>query len=261
MTAEIEQTEAARPRGTRLPRAVPDATSSSAPPRKYSLRRGITRPPWTASPSARASASRFYEHFPGKLDLYLALLDQHCESLLHAVRTALASTTDEFVASAPRWTPTSRTSRTTAVPSGSSSDLTNEPAVRERVDKVTHECAEAICEVIAEDTGLSRAESMLLAFGPGRPRTGGGPLLAAQRPQRPARPGGAAADVTGLAGYRGVPAARHRSPLTHARRLTPDRPDRVFVPVRCSLLAFSAGTCTCLTGLMCAAYGAGETRT
>ena len=33
--------------------------------------------------------------------------------------------------------------------------------MRERVDTVTTECAEAICEVIAEDTGLSRAESML----------------------------------------------------------------------------------------------------
>ncbi len=35
--------------------------------------------------------------------------------------------------------------------------------MRARVDKVTNECAEAICDVIAEDTGLSRAESMLLA--------------------------------------------------------------------------------------------------
>lgn len=39
--------------------------------------------------------------------------------------------------------------------------------VRERVDKVTHQCAEAICDVIAEDTGLSREESMLLASGLG----------------------------------------------------------------------------------------------
>ena len=35
------------------------------------------------------------------------------------------------------------------------------------MDKVSLECAEAISEVIAEDTGLSRDQSMLLAVGLG----------------------------------------------------------------------------------------------
>jgi hypothetical protein len=47
------------------------------------------------------------------------------------------------------------------------SDLTNEPAVRDRVDKVSLQCAEAICQIIAEDTGLSRDQAMLLAVGLG----------------------------------------------------------------------------------------------
>jgi hypothetical protein len=47
------------------------------------------------------------------------------------------------------------------------SDLTNEPAVRERVDKVSLQCAEAISEVIAEDTGLGDEQAMLLAVGLG----------------------------------------------------------------------------------------------
>lgn len=34
------------------------------------------------------------------------------------------------------------------------SDLTNEEAVRERVERATNACAEAVSEVIAEDTGL-----------------------------------------------------------------------------------------------------------
>ena len=44
----------------------------------------------------RAGVSKpvLYQHFPGKLDLYLALLDQHCESLIQSVRHALASTHD-----------------------------------------------------------------------------------------------------------------------------------------------------------------------
>ena len=43
------------------------------------------------------------------------------------------------------------------------SDLTNEPAVRERVDRVTTECAAMIASVIHEDTGLPDAEARLLA--------------------------------------------------------------------------------------------------
>jgi hypothetical protein len=43
------------------------------------------------------------------------------------------------------------------------SDLTNLSAVRERVDRVTRECAEAIAGVIHEDTGLPDEQSRLLA--------------------------------------------------------------------------------------------------
>jgi hypothetical protein len=43
------------------------------------------------------------------------------------------------------------------------SDLTNEPAVRERVERVTHQCAEACSEVISADAGLSKEQSMVLA--------------------------------------------------------------------------------------------------
>ncbi|MCW2826731.1 MAG: transcriptional regulator, TetR family, partial [Marmoricola sp.] len=43
------------------------------------------------------------------------------------------------------------------------SDLTNEPAVRARVDRVTVECAKLIAHVIADDTGLPEEASQLLA--------------------------------------------------------------------------------------------------
>src|SRR6187397_1360566 len=44
----------------------------------------------------RAGVSKpvLYQHFPGKLDLYLALIDHHRGLLEQAVRDALASTTD-----------------------------------------------------------------------------------------------------------------------------------------------------------------------
>jgi hypothetical protein len=45
------------------------------------------------------------------------------------------------------------------------SDLTNEPAVRNRVNKAELDCAMLISAVIAEDTGLNPEESMVLAVG------------------------------------------------------------------------------------------------
>ena len=45
------------------------------------------------------------------------------------------------------------------------SDLVNAPDVRDRVQRVNALSAEMVCEVIAADTGLSRAEALLLAYG------------------------------------------------------------------------------------------------
>src|ERR1041384_121451 len=44
----------------------------------------------------RAGVSKpvLYQHFPGKLELYLALLDQHVEVLGEQVRAAMAETSD-----------------------------------------------------------------------------------------------------------------------------------------------------------------------
>jgi AcrR family transcriptional regulator len=115
----------------------------------------------------RAGVSKpvLYQHFPGKLDLYLALLDQSCDTIIEATREALASTDDnkqrvaatmhvfyDYVASAQG-----------AFRLVFESDLTNEPPVRERVDRVTNECAEEIAKVIHEDTGLPDEQSRLLA--------------------------------------------------------------------------------------------------
>ena len=115
----------------------------------------------------RAGVSKpvLYQHFPGKLDLYLALLDSSCEAIVKAIEAALRATEDnkqrvaatmhafyEYVANAQG-----------AFRLVFESDLTNEPAVRERVDRVTQECAELISEVISADAGLSREQSMVLA--------------------------------------------------------------------------------------------------
>ena len=115
----------------------------------------------------RAGVSKpvLYQHFPGKLDLYVALLDQSCDQIISAAAKALESTDDnkqrvtatmhafyDYVADAEG-----------AFRLVFESDLTNEPAVRARVDRVTTECAKLIAHVIADDTGLPEEQSQLLA--------------------------------------------------------------------------------------------------
>ena len=117
----------------------------------------------------RAGVSKpvLYQHFPGKLDLYLALLDQSADGLLSRIHEALAATEDNKL----------RVAATISAyfayvddPDGSfrllfESDLTNEAAVRERLDRLNRACAQEISHVIAEDTGFPEEESMLLAAG------------------------------------------------------------------------------------------------
>ena len=115
----------------------------------------------------RAGVSKpvLYQHFPGKLELYVALLDQSCDTIIDATNRALESTQDnkqrvaatmqvfyDYVANAHG-----------AFRLVFESDLTNEPAVRARVERVTSECSAKIAEVISEDTGLSDEQSRLLA--------------------------------------------------------------------------------------------------
>jgi AcrR family transcriptional regulator len=115
--------------------------------------------------AAGVSKPVLYQHFPSKLDLYLALLDQSCDRLVEVVEGALASTDDnadrviatvaafyEFVSSE----------------SGQfrfvfESDLTGDGAVQLRLSRVNDEISDAIAEVIAEDTSLPPQQAKLLA--------------------------------------------------------------------------------------------------
>ena len=96
------------------------------------------------------------------------------------------------------------------------SDLTNEPAVREHVDRVTTECAALIADVIHEDTGLPGRASRLLAVSlVGMAQVSARFWLDGARrhqPQGRRRPGRRA----GLARHPRLPA--HRRPLTDQHR-------------------------------------------
>jgi len=117
----------------------------------------------------RAGVSKpvLYQHFPGKLELYLALLDQHVEVLGEQVRNSLESTEDNK----------ERVTRCIAAyfdfvddPGGAfrlvfESDLRNEPAVRERVERSLQISIDALTDTIARNTGFPGPEAELLSCG------------------------------------------------------------------------------------------------
>jgi AcrR family transcriptional regulator len=115
----------------------------------------------------RAGVSKpvLYQHFPGKLDLYLALLDAACDDVIDNCRQALAATHDNKTRVAAAM---AAFYAYVAADGGAfrlvfESDLTSEPAVREHVERVTTECAAMIADVIHDDTGLPGEASRLLA--------------------------------------------------------------------------------------------------
>jgi AcrR family transcriptional regulator len=116
---------------------------------------------------AGVSKPVLYQHFPGKLDLYLALLDTHCDALVVKVRSAMDATTDngERITGAMRAYFDFVDHEGEAFRLVFESDLRNEAPVRERVERMEHECIEAVTNTIMADTGVTRAPAELLAAG------------------------------------------------------------------------------------------------
>lgn len=116
--------------------------------------------------AVRASVSKpvLYQHFPGKLDLYLALIDRHTEEVPRLVREALAATPDNATRVAAAM---SAFFEFVERDDGAfrlvfESDLIDEPAVRQRVRQMDSECAAPVAEVIAEETGLAPSQAQVL---------------------------------------------------------------------------------------------------
>ena len=149
-------TSDARPRGTRLPRherrrQLLDAALEvfvsqgyhAAAMDEIAERAGVSKPV-------------LYQHFPGKLDLYLALLDQSVDELVDAVRDALRSTTDNKQRVAATFSAYFEyvESEGQAYRLVFESDLSNETAVRERLDRGTRKCADMVARRSGKTPGF-----------------------------------------------------------------------------------------------------------
>lgn len=116
---------------------------------------------------AKVSKPVLYQHFPSKLDLYLAVLDLHIDSLIFEIHKAISGTKINH----------DRVKATVAAYFGFiaregeafrllfESDMVSEPKVAERLNRMTYDCAAAMSAVIAIDTGMPQEASMLLAIG------------------------------------------------------------------------------------------------
>src|ERR1700731_3995274 len=146
----------ARPRSTRLPRherrrQLLDAALEvfvsqgyhAAAMDEIAERAGVSKPV-------------LYQHFPGKLELYLALLDESVDTLVETVRDALRSNPD----------PKQRVAATfgayfeyvggegQAYRLVFESDLSNETAVRERLERGPRQSGEKGRQAVREEPGL-----------------------------------------------------------------------------------------------------------
>ncbi|MGI9123393.1 MAG: TetR/AcrR family transcriptional regulator, partial [Mycobacterium sp.] len=117
----------------------------------------------------RAGVSKpvLYQHFSSKLDLYLAVLQQHVEILVAGVRDALRTTTDN------------RQRLTAAVQAFFDfiehdsqgyrlifeNDFTSEPQVAAQVKVATEACTDAVFDLISRDSGLEAHRARMIAVG------------------------------------------------------------------------------------------------
>jgi len=117
----------------------------------------------------RAGVSKpvLYQHFPGKLELYLALLDTHCDAIIAKVRDAMLATHDnkERVKGAVEAYFDFVDHESEAFRLVFESDLRNDPQVRQRVERVEQGCIAAVTDTIISDTALSTDAAELLASG------------------------------------------------------------------------------------------------
>lgn len=113
---------------------------------------------------AEVSKPVLYQHFPGKRELYIALLDEHMDEFSTLLQTAMDSTSDnklrvsatinayyEYIA---------RDSQ--AFRLIFESDVLNDEVISERIEAFNAKFALGIAEIIAEDTKLPPAQALLM---------------------------------------------------------------------------------------------------
>ncbi len=116
---------------------------------------------------AGVSKPVLYQHFPGKLELYLALLERHTDELVRRVRGAIKETHDnrQRVFNAVRAYFDFVDGDGGAFRLVFESDLRNQPAVQAVVERAYTACVAAIAQAVVADAGLDTDRAWLVAVG------------------------------------------------------------------------------------------------
>jgi AcrR family transcriptional regulator len=163
----VTATSDARPRSNRLPRHERRRQLLDAALEVFVSRGYHAAAMDEIAERAGVSKPVLYQHFPGKLDLYLALLDQSVDELVETVRHALRSTTENKQRVAATFSAYFEymESEGQAYRLVFESDLSNEAAVRDRLERGQRECAEMVSQMVRQDAGLDDDEAHLVSVG------------------------------------------------------------------------------------------------
>jgi AcrR family transcriptional regulator len=163
----MTEAPAAVPRGGRLSRAARRAQLLLAARDVFSAQGYHAAAMDDIAERAGVSKPVLYQHFPGKLELYRALLTTYADELVGRVRAALASTSDngERVQAA-----VSAYFDFVAGDGGAfrlifEPDLRNEPEAAAVVEQASERCIDAIATAVTTDAGIDWARARLLAVG------------------------------------------------------------------------------------------------
>lgn len=117
----------------------------------------------------RAGVSKpvLYQHFPSKLDLYMAVLSRHIDLMVQGVRQALRSTTDnrQRVHAAVQAFFDFVDNDTQGYRLVFESDLMGDPQVQTSVERGTEACVDAVFDMVSQDSGLDPYRARMLAVG------------------------------------------------------------------------------------------------
>ncbi|WP_181449253.1 TetR/AcrR family transcriptional regulator [Nonomuraea aridisoli] len=157
----------AKPRGTRLPRLARRRQLLSAAQEVFVENGYHAAAMDEIADRAGVSKPVLYQHFPGKLELYLALLDLHVDDMVNRCREALASTQENKLRVQATFSAFFDfvSTQGEAFRLVFESDLRNVAPVRQRMERSLRECAEMVSVLIQEDTGCTSDEAHLLGVG------------------------------------------------------------------------------------------------
>jgi AcrR family transcriptional regulator len=166
MTETVQQNTPAG-RGARLPRTARRAQLLAAAQDVFAANGYHAAAMDEIAERAGVSKPVLYQHFPGKLELYMALLDTHVDQLIQRIDSAMASTTDNKlrVRNAVSAYFDFVDEESQAFRLIFESDLRGEPQVQSSIERATNASVAAITRTITADAGLDEGRARLLAVG------------------------------------------------------------------------------------------------